>query len=334
MFYLGPLTGPLFAPIIGGALSQAWGWQSTMYFLAIFGGLNLLMIFFCLPETLGRRKQTLAQAEANGEAASRTASLARMSTQQSVKVKTRKGVVLLKKALIDPLECILYLRFPPVAITVMFAAVTFGALFILNTSIQASFSQPPYAFPELIVGLLYLPSSLGYFLSSFTGGRWVDHIMKREAKKAGRYDEHGKLIYLPEDRMRENAWLAATMYPGAMLWFGWTIDKGIFWLVPCIANFFFGFASMLVFGAATTMLTEFMPKKSSSGVALNNFVRNIFSCVGVVVTQPLLNAMGVGWLCTMIALAAWIASNLCIFLLLRFGPRWRTEMDLKMGNTR
>ena len=49
-FYLGPLMGPLFAPIIGGALAQRFGWRSTQWFLAIYGGVLLIFIFFCLPE--------------------------------------------------------------------------------------------------------------------------------------------------------------------------------------------------------------------------------------------------------------------------------------------
>jgi len=97
-----------------------------------------------------------------------------------------------------------------------------------------------------------------------------------------------------------------------------------------VPNFFFGVASMLVFGAVTTMLTEFVPKRSSSAVALNNFVRNIFSCVGVVVTQPLIDAMGVGWLCTMVALICLIMGNSCVFLLRRYSEKWRKEMDIQM----
>lgn len=315
-----------------------------MWFLTCFGGVNFLSIVFFLPETLARRKQAAAAAAAAAPAATtaspdsanldRTTSLARMSTRQSVAVKTRRGAALLRKAFIDPLSCIVYLRFPPVALTVMFAAVAFGALFVLSISIQSTFSRPPYGFPVIIVGLLYIPSSLGYLISSLFGGRWVDSIMRREAERAGRYDARGKLIFLPEDRLRENAWLAASMYPAAMLWFGWCADRGVFWLAPMVANLFFGFATMLVFGAATTMLTEFMPKKSSSGVALNNFVRNIFSCLGVVVTEPLIGAMGVGWLCTMVALFAWIISNLGIWLLLRNSSKWRKLMDEKMGAVR
>ena len=42
-----------------------------------------------------------------------------------------------------------------------------------------------------------------------------------------------------------------------------------------IANFFYGVGSMLIFAMVTTMLTEFMPQKSSSGVALNNLIREL-----------------------------------------------------------
>lgn len=71
--------------------------------------------------------------------------------------------------------------------------------------------------------------------------------MVREAAKAGRYDGKGKPVYLPEDRMRENAWIAAVLYPAALLWYGWTAEKDVHWVVPLIANFFFGVGSMLIF---------------------------------------------------------------------------------------
>ena len=77
--------------------------------------------------------------------------------------------------------------------------------------------------------------------------------MHREARAAGRYDESGKLILRPEDRMRENTMLAAAMFPAGLLWYGWASEKGVFWIVPLIANFFFGFGSMIIFGTATTM---------------------------------------------------------------------------------
>jgi hypothetical protein len=74
-----------------------------------------------------------------------------------------------------------------------------------------------------------------------------------------------------------------------------------------------------------------MPKRSSSGVAVNNFVRNIFSCVGGIVTQPLIDVMGVGYLCTLIGLFAWVTGNLAILALRKWGPKWRVKMDAALS---
>lgn len=50
IFYLGPLCGPLLGPVVGGALAQRFGWRSAQWFLAIYGGVLLIFIFFALPE--------------------------------------------------------------------------------------------------------------------------------------------------------------------------------------------------------------------------------------------------------------------------------------------
>ncbi len=43
--------------------------------------------------------------------------------------------------------------------------------------------------------------------------------------------------------------------------------------------------------------------------------------------------MGVGWLCTMVALSAFACSYACIWSLKRWGPAWRKEMDLKLKHS-
>ena len=134
--------------------------------------------------------------------------------------------------LFEPMTIVKYLRFPAILLTVYYASITFGSLYVLNISIQSTFEKVPYGFNTLVVGFLYLPVSFGYFLASVFGGRWMDRIMAREARKAGRYDEDGQLIVHPEDRMRENAWLGAIIYPLAFIVYGWTVQKGVHWIVP------------------------------------------------------------------------------------------------------
>lgn len=241
IFYLGPLCGPLLSPIVGGALAQGLGWRADMWFLVVYGVLLWIGLLFGLPETLKARKSVAAEAEmevvagvagANGEKGPERPTLQRMTTKQSVQVKTKKYASILRRCLLDPLAIILHLRSPAVAITVYYASITFGSLYVLNISVQQTFSAPPYGFSTIIVGLLYIPNSTGYFLASVFGGRWIDSIMHREARKAGRFDENGKPQFRPEDRMKENAWLGAIMFPAGLLWYGWCADKGVFWLAP------------------------------------------------------------------------------------------------------
>ncbi|KAL2811146.1 major facilitator superfamily domain-containing protein [Aspergillus granulosus] len=327
MFYLGPLAGPLVAPIIGGALAQRWYWRSTMWFFSVYGGLILVLIIFGLPETLLATKPLVSERTEQGEPIGRR--LSRVSSRQVIGA-TARWLKLFKIVFLDPLKIILYLQYVPVLLIVYYVAITFGSLYVLNVSVEHSFGQDPYNFDTLIVGLLYIPNSLGYIVSSIFGGPWIDKIMEREAKKANRYDANGKLIYRPEDRIRENAWLGAMLYPAGLIWYGWTVEKGVFWLAPMVANFFFGVGSMLIFSVATTMLTELLPKKSSEGVALNNFIRNIFSCVGSFVTVPIINGIGNGWLFTILGLVAFASSSVIVVIRV-FGPRWKASMDALMN---
>ncbi|THY65761.1 MFS general substrate transporter [Aureobasidium pullulans] len=324
-FYLGPLMGPLLAPIVGGALTQGLGWRSTMWFTTIYGGLLWFLILFFLPETLKDTKSVAALAEASEKDATTRPTLSRTSTRQSVALKSKRYITILRRWFVDPLAIILNLRIPAVALVVYYASITFGSLYVLNISVQQTFDSDPYNYSTIIVGLMYIPNSLGYFLASLLGGRWIDKIMAREAKKANRYDEHGHLIYRPEDRLRENAWLGAFMFPLSLIWYGWSARYHTFWLVPMIANFFFGIGSMLIFAVVTTMLTEFMPKKASHGIALNNFVRNIFSCVGSLVASPLIDWCGDGWLFTVIGIWCLISGILVIWSMRRFGEGWRVR---------
>jgi MFS family permease len=255
IFYLGPLCGPLLSPILGGVLTQELGWRSSQWALAIFGAALIFFILFCLPETLATRKPLIQEAEAElqADASEKPSgdgvrpSLSRTTTKQSVAIKSKTYLVVLRRTFIDPLRIILYLRFPAVAICVAYASITFGSLYMLNISVQRTFSGDPYNYSVIIVGLLYIPNSMGYFLASLFGGRWVDSIMHREARKAGRYDARGKLKFIPEDRMQENAWLGALLYPAGLVMYGWTARYGVNAAAPMIANFFFGVGSMLIF---------------------------------------------------------------------------------------
>ena len=122
IFYLGPLMGPLLAPIIGGLLTEKLGWRSTQWALVVYGGLLLVIMFFAQPETLKKRQPLVKQP--TGQNTAQPVELTRTISRQRVQEETSKLVRWLKRAFLDPLKILLYLRYPAVAITVYYASIT------------------------------------------------------------------------------------------------------------------------------------------------------------------------------------------------------------------
>ena len=99
-----------------------------------------------------------------------------------------------------------------------------------------------------------------------------------------------------------------------------------------IANFFIGAGSGLIFSLVTTMLVEYKPERSASLVALNSLGRSLFACVGGTVTQPLLSAIGNGWLFTGLGFIA-ASCSLVIIANRKRGQRWRESIAADTGGT-
>lgn len=82
---------------------------------------------------------------------------------------------------------------------------------------------------------------------------------------------------------------------------------------------------MLISNVTITMLTEFAPKRSSAGVAVNNLLRNTLACVAAIVAEPLMSAIGNGWTFTIASIICG-ASGLTLILLKLNAEKWRKKM--------
>ncbi|GLA00564.1 hypothetical protein AnigIFM60653_009314 [Aspergillus niger] len=308
-FMLGPMLGPMFAPIIGGALTMRWGWRSTQWFMVIYGWTVFMVMVFFLPETATNLAETQREHRANASSP-------------------------VKKAahfLLKPIEAAKLLQYPPILITVYYTAIVFATYYLICVSIEDTFAVTPYYWSPVIVGVAYIPGGLGLLFGAIIGGRWQDAIMARTARKEGRYDDAGELILHPVDRLGENCLMAGILFPGALLWWGWSAEKQIFWLVPLIGNFFYGFSGMILTNVTMTMLTEFTPKKSTVGVAVNNLLRNSLSCVSAVIAQPLFDAIGTGWSFTAACLFC-LLSGIPLILLRMKREEWSRKMKATLGS--
>ncbi|CRG91770.1 Transporter mfs1 [Talaromyces islandicus] len=317
IFFLGPQLGPFLAPIIGGALANRWGWRSTMWFMVIIAAVMFTILFLGLPETSSRGEKSWWRETQD-----------RLGDRNSIS----KFLITARMLILDPFAAIYVLRYPVMLLPMLYLGLFTVFFYVLNISMEQTFASPPYNFSTLIIGLCYIPSSLGYIVGSLLGGRWMDYVMLRSARKANRCDEDGKPIIFPEDRMQENAVLGGLIPVASLLWYGWSIQYKVFWLVPLIANFFTGFGIVVIVSLSITMLTEFMPGDHRP-LACSVLARNGLGCVGTVIGAPMLgSSLQNGWTFTIWAFVA-LACLPIVLILGIFGPRWRQAMPTQRPNT-
>ncbi|BAP72348.1 uncharacterized transporter YBR043C [Kluyveromyces marxianus] len=221
---------------------------------------------------------------------------------------------------IKPLKSLHFLKYPPVTLAIIFSAISFAILYVVNMTIEYCYSRPPYNFKPLYIGLLYIPNSVTYIIASIYGGRWVDNLLIRYKEKHG--------VIAPEARIGWNVVVAVVTFPIGLLIFGWCLDKHEHWVTPLIGTAIFGFASMMTIGATVSYLVDSLPGRGATGVALNNLIRMILAAVSVFITTPMLKGMGVGWTFTMLALIV-VASSSVLVLLKRNGDYFREHYDLQ-----
>lgn len=239
-------------------------------------------------------------------------------------IEKRGRIALLKRYtkiyLYGPLKAFTFMRYPPVFLSIAYSAPCFAALYVQNMTLTYMYSRSPYNFSSVLVGLVYIPNSVTYFIASIWGGKFNDYLLKKKIEKYG--------IVAPEARFGINVYVAAAMLPGSMLITGWCLDYKEQWVTPLVGTALFGFAQMIVIGVTVTYLADCLPGKGATGIALSNFVRMIMAAGVSFATEPLIKAMGVGPLFSMCAGITAVLSVLLV-VIIRYGDHWRETYNLE-----
>ncbi|KAH3666300.1 hypothetical protein OGAPHI_004489 [Ogataea philodendri] len=220
----------------------------------------------------------------------------------------------------SPLRSFAFLRYPPVFLAIAYSAPCFAILYCLNMTLTYCYSRPPYNFDSLLVGLVYIPNSVTYIIASIWGGRFTDYLLEKKRQKYG--------VLAPEARFGINMYVAAAIFPCALLIIGWCLDKKEHWVTPLVGTALFGFAQMIVIGTVVTYIADSLPGKGATGIALSNFIRMIMAAGISFATEPLIRALGVGVLFSILA-GVTIPLSLVIVIIKLRGDHWRETFELE-----
>ncbi|AOA61834.1 Multidrug transporter of the major facilitator superfamily [Komagataella phaffii CBS 7435] len=222
--------------------------------------------------------------------------------------------------LVLPIKSLCFLQYPPVLLSIIYSAPCFAVLYFVNMTLTYCYARSPYNFSPILIGLVYIPNSVTYFIASTVGGRWADVLLKKYKEKHG--------VLAPEARFGINITIASILFPCALLITGWCLDKKVHWVAPLVGTAIFGFAQMIVIGVNTTYIVDSLPGRGATGIAVNNFVRMILASVASFVTEPLINAIGVGPLFSILAGITLLLISVLI-VLKKKGHHWRETYDLE-----
>lgn len=295
----GTQLGTAIGGVIGGIIVNYTSWRVIFWFLAGLGFLIFIPGVFLLPETMVQTKHEVLLLEAK-------------------KSEPSKKFVFVW---FNPFRVILALRYPTLFIDGFVVMGLLYNMYSLLTPIRYVMN-PRFDLTEpLYSGLFYLAPGFGYFVGTFFGGRWADHVVKKWIKKRGRR--------LPEDRLRQVVIPLTIVYPVSILIYGWSIEKEVGGVaVPVIFMFLSGVSQTSIFPAVNTYCLDSMPELHGDGIASSYFSRFMAAAIGSATCLRSIEHIGVGWSCTISALILWLCLGLN-FVSIYWGENIRLQSLVK-----
>ncbi|KAJ6567123.1 major facilitator superfamily domain-containing protein [Mycena capillaripes] len=296
-YIAGTLIGPAVGPFIAGVIVTYRTWPVIFYLQAALGGLGTVLVFFFLPETIHYKRSGELVGLGKGQ-------------------KARK-----LWEWTNPLRVIRLYRYPNLITTAAASSAIIWTQYSLLTPIRYIIN-PRFALTTPIQsGLFYLAPGLGSIAgnSTFMGGRWADHTVKRWIVIRG--------VRIPEDRLRSCLPFVGALLPGTMLVYGWSIEKRAGGIpLPIIVMFLQGCAQMFCFPSLNTYFLDVMQSRSAEAVASNYMVRYFFAAAGSAVVLPAVEHIGVGWFSTITSVFL-VLSAAGIYCTVLWGKSWRDKID-------
>ncbi|EFE39468.1 MFS multidrug transporter, putative [Trichophyton verrucosum HKI 0517] len=302
---LGPLLGPVIGPVAGAFLTQALGWRWTFWVLSIASGVVALNTFIWLnesyhPAILARKTKRLIKKTGN-------------TNLRSALDSGQKPKDLFFQSIVRPTK-MLFLS-PIVFLLSLYAAVVYGYLYLLFTTISGVFIGK-YHFSQGTVGLSFLGIGIGCLLGLGVLGTTSDRLLKSLAARNGG-------VMKPEYRLPPLI-PGSLFIPVGLFWYGWSSEKGVHYVIPIIGTAFVGIGMIFTFMTISTYLVDAYTRHSASALAANSVLRSIFGAVLPLCGQRMYKALGLGWGNSLLAFIALALAPLPIVFYV-YGERIRTS---------
>ncbi|KAK9237172.1 major facilitator superfamily domain-containing protein [Lipomyces kononenkoae] len=315
VYALGPLLGPVVGPIIGGFMAERVGWRWTFRLLLILGACMSVIFFAFVDETnppaLLRRKTFKKRKE-----------LGRPELISALdEFNTRSPVQIFWHGISRPLALIA--TSPAVMFLGLFMAISFAYLYIFLTTVAGVFTEI-YHFSTGTAGLSYLGLGTGLMAGLFAVGSTNDRLVQYLTKR-----NNG--VRLPEFRLRPLL-LSCILFPVAMIWYGWAVERRAHWFAVVASMFPLGFGMVASMLPIQTYLVEVYGRYglAASAMAAGNCLRMTAGAFFPLVAPTLFHNLGYSWGGTLLGLLALVILTSMAITFSFFGHKLRERFPPKV----
>lgn len=217
----------------------------------------------------------------------------------------------LAQALKRPVK--LLLKSPAVASGCLLIFVVIGILNVFLTELSRTVQQV-YNVSSGQSGSMYLGLALGFVAASVIFGSTNDKIMHALAER--HQDERRPEFRLP-------ATIAAMPIVAiGTLWYGWTLQYKLFWIIPIVGSGVAGLGITTVQLSITTYMIDSFDEFSASALAAVTMARSVGGAIVPLIGPLLYQELDQGWGNSVLALVTLVCSGIPV-LMYSYGKRWR-----------
>ncbi|KAL0780556.1 hypothetical protein CaCOL14_001891 [Colletotrichum acutatum] len=246
-FLSGTTVGPAFGPLLGGIVTFT-SWRVIFWIQASLAATALVLVFFCLPETLHQ---------------SRESELTGLGPLEKCRKLWQWG---------NPVRVVKIYGNRNMLLICLASSSLVWNMYSLLTPIRYVLNPRFHLTTPLQSGLLYIAPGAGYVIGCQVGGRWADYTVSSWIRKRG--------IRLPEDRLRSSLVFLGLMLPGSMVLYGWTLDKKFGGIpLPIICMFLQGIAQLAAFPSLNAYILDVMQHQNGEASASHYLMR--YMCAGL-----------------------------------------------------
>ena len=287
-YSMGPTFGPVVAPVIGSFIVTGLDWHWCFYILAIFNFVVAFLGLIFFKETYAPallKQKAIRMRKASNNPYLHT--LFEIADGDTTWERLATGIK-------RPIS-LLFLH-PIVFGLSSFMAFTYGFMYLMIVTFPTVF-QGTYGFSTNISGLMYLVFGAGYLLGIFI---WAFVIKKGYSILQKRNNGVGK----PEYRLPALCFSGIGV-PIGLVWYGWSAEKKLCWIMPGIGLAIFSFSLIAIFLTIQSYLIEMNNTFAASSMAASAFFRSLFGFAFPLFATAMYNKLGYGWgntLCAFIGL--------------------------------